>query len=341
MRKAGNDLTVDLLDPGTESKERRMTELKLLHHYLTKTCGSFLFQSREPDGTTPNYWAMVGTSAAIGDEALLYSILSIASLHMAKTEKTNLDAVGLHEFYLDMVLQLHKGQIADLNHSTANSACMTSSILRVIALAMLSERVTQPYEPPMQWLQITSSAGTVFKAAWRWIKDDPDGIAMKFINRKPLLTPYNESLFLESYRQNLLPLLQRDETRDSEEPWGIEIYNAYATTLSYIGGIFHAIREGERSSDTGRRLVAFAVLIPTRFVELVGESRPRALVMLAYFFAILSRFQDVWYLGDTGCREVVSLSKSSVIPTPWQKFLHWPLQAVRNGSMAAQEPNLS
>lgn len=187
---------------------------------------------------------------------------------------------------------------------------------------------------------MTNGAGRVFYACWNWIKDDPQSVAMAMLRRKPILTPFNEALFCEGNRKGLLPLLRHDGSNDVDEPWDADIFNAYAITLSYIGGVILAIRTGEETvQDIGRRLVAFPVLIPKRFIELVTESRPRALVVLAYYFAIMAKRKDVWYVGDTGNREVRGIM--SILPEKWRHWMQWPLQVIQEDHQSITEPALS
>ena len=65
-----------------------------------------------------------------------------------------------------------------------------------------------------------------------------------------------------------------------------EARDAYNKTVSYIGIIHLAITAGEHDMEVCRRLIAFAVLIPDKMIELIEEKRPRALVILAHYFAV-------------------------------------------------------
>ena len=53
-----------------------------------------------------------------------------------------------------------------------------------------------------------------------------------------------------------------------------------------------------------RRLILFPSLCPPSYIDLVSQSRPRALVILAQYFALLAEFGDVWWVGKLMGREV-------------------------------------
>lgn len=58
-----------------------------------------------------------------------------------------------------------------------------------------------------------------------------------------------------------------------------------------------------------RLLLLFPALVPERFTELVSTNQPRALAVLAYFFAFFARFRDVWWIGPIGVREVKAIAE--------------------------------
>lgn len=310
----------------------------MLHNYLTKTSMTFLREGRLDDSRTDS-WAHQCVGLAFDHEALLYSIIALTALHIAKTEVSDMDSTAIYQDYLDMALKAHQQQLSNITKEIADATCVTSSILRTAALAMLSERTDNKagqYEPPMQWLQMTGGSGRVYYAAWEFIKDDQDSISMRILNRTPFLSPFNPSLFLESNRQSLLPLLEQAQDGLKEEMWSVEIHEAYALTLSYIGSIIIALRAGEKLMDIGRRLIVFAMLVPKKYISLVAERQPRALVILAFYFSMVSLFKATWYFGDAGEKEVLGIQ--SAISKPWQYYMKWPMHVLREGSMSIPEP---
>ena len=82
-------------------------------------------------------------------------------------------------------------------------------------------------------------------------------------------------------------------------------------------------------------MIAFALLVPRKFVELVGEKRPRALAILAHFLALAADMEDIWWVGDIARREVLGIQK--VLPSEWQSLLVSPLKSIG----CQQEENMS
>jgi len=169
--------------------------------------------------------------------------------------------------------------------------------------------------------------------AWKYIADDSNSIMRGMIRSAPGMRPGgwlrdNSILFCSANRQDLLHLLRRTPSDMLEEPWNASIESAYESTTSYIGSIQLAIAAGEDSASIFRRLVLFPTMVQTEFIYLVKEQRPRALVILAHFFAFLADFREIWWIGDTGPREVRGIE--SVLPDEWRDLMIWPLQAVED-----------
>ncbi|KAI9774139.1 MAG: hypothetical protein M1840_005232 [Geoglossum simile] len=282
-------------------------------------------------------FASIIPSLAFEHDTLLYSIYAVSALHLAKDEPRNLEALDAYQKYLGLTLREHRSEVARLSKANADAACLTSTFLRICAFAMLQERPLSPYTPPSQWLQMTSGSVNVFRESWAWIVDDEASVARRLImKRTPMLVPFNETLFQESNRQGLLHLLRRGgRANDTSEPWDTDIEEAYKSTLSYLGGIQIAIAAHEAPTDIGRRIIIFPMMVKKRFIQLIEERQPRALVVLAHFFALLARFSDFWWLGDTGKREIRGIQ--TVLPGEWQDLMSWPLAAMEEGSLLLQK----
>jgi len=144
----------------------------------------------------------------------------------------------------------------------------------------------------------------------------------------PFNCPANESFFAPELRDRFRGVLT--QKIPSNDTWDHETREAYEKALSYIGSIQSAIDKGEPMYVTYRRVQCFAVFVPRRFIDLAEEQRPRALVILAHFFAAVCQLPSIWWTGDgegdsepTSKREIRAIS--GVLPAEWQSQLIWPL----------------
>ena len=112
--------------------------------------------------------------------------------------------------YLDLAIRSHMEELKVVSEENADSLCLTATILRMCVFFMLSEQSPGPYTPLMQWLHISHNAGRVFHATWKGTKDKESSVAWKVVNRPPLSTPSNESLWAHGNRKGFEDRLQRN-----------------------------------------------------------------------------------------------------------------------------------
>ena len=331
LDQARSDLRVHDVSPGVssinttfrgplESRSRRLLELELLHHWNTRTSQTI---SVSGDATGADAWILKAPNLAFSNDALLNAILSLSACHMAEIDLHHGEEImDTHRRYLDLALCQHSEDVTNLSEYNFDAVCITSSIIRIIAFVKLRDRCLDPYTPPVLWMQMTRGAVDVFEAAWKWVEKDEDSTTFRLTKRMPFV--FDEAAkFAVSNRQGLLSLLQRDEEDVEKERWHADDQEAYETTISYIGGVRIALKGPETSGEICRRLILFPYLIRRRFIDLVKDQQPRALAVLAHYFALLASFRDVWWIGVTGRREVQALA--TVLSGKWYNLMSWPL----------------
>jgi hypothetical protein len=283
------------------------------------------------DPIAADAWISIAPNLAFGNDALLYSIFSLSACHMAEVDPHHREeTTDTHRRYLDLALRRHSEDVTNLNEKSFDAVCITSSILRLTASVILRDRPLNPYTPPMSWLQMTRGAMDVFKAAWKWMENDKNSIASRLTKRMPVIFD-DEAKFGISNRQGLLHLLQRDEEDVAKERWNIKDQEAYETTISYIGGIWIAMKGPEAPAEICRRLILFPFVVQSRFIDLIKDEQPRALAVLAHYFALLARFRSIWWIGDTGRREVRALT--TVLSGKWHDLMSWPLNVMEEQTL--------
>ncbi|KAG4416067.1 hypothetical protein IFR04_010770, partial [Cadophora malorum] len=262
-------------DEPPESSQRRVTELMLLHQYMAFTCMTLNFPD---DHRQQHEWGVAIPHLAFRHSSLLYSIYTLAALHIAKLEPNTPSHIATYQKYLGLTLRSHRDEVGKLNRSNADAACITSSCLRICTFALLQERPLTPYTPPIEWLQMSSTTGRGLNVeAWKYIADDPNSIMRSMICSSPCmqLNPRETGSFLHSdleteqesnifHPTNRTPfqhLLRRTPHDIHTEPWNPRIEEAYSSTLRYISSIQLAIAAQEPPASIFRRLVLFPTMV--------------------------------------------------------------------------------
>jgi hypothetical protein len=300
-----------------------------MHLYLTETGPSLPI-----DEKTYRVFANMVPKLALDSEALLYSIYALAAIHsyICKLDDT-FDGLDIHRRYLAMALHEHKQEVAELSESNFEGVCLTSHLLRVCTFATLRFRNRSPYTPPLEWILITGTTQALFNKAWAIILAHPESVVAGMMMSTPII--YNaQERFGEDQRKGLEYILGRDAEDVASEPWDMEIQDAYETTLSYIGGILLLLNPNDGKfniNEARRRMVIFPMAVKKKFLDLTQEDRPRAMVIMAYYFAILI-IEKLWWVGDVGKLEVQGIVRS--LPAKWLKMVEWPLRVVEAGTIA-------
>jgi hypothetical protein len=81
--------------------------------------------------------------------------------------------------------------------------------------------------------------------------------------------------------------------------------------------------------------LAWPIIVPETYIQLVNQRRPEALILLAHFCLLLSKIDHVWFLKGI-CRRVLR-SVCRMVGTGvgdtgeggekgWEEWVNWPLQ---------------
>ena len=69
--------------------------------------------------------------------------------------------------------------------------------------------------------------------------------------------------------------------------------------------------------------------VPRGFLDLLGERRPKALILLAHLACLLKRAEHFWYMKGAGERIVSTVTES--LSEEWMDWIQWPLEVMRMG----------
>ncbi|KAM3544712.1 hypothetical protein ARSEF1564_002441 [Beauveria bassiana] len=321
MRLSLQSVTSPLAQPASETRERRLLELQLMNYFCFSVCSSL------PGTYFPEIrqiWTVVVPRLAISYDALLHAIMTLSLRHMLCTgyqDIAPLDKIKLyHAQYLEATLQEYRKVVVTLTTAVADAASFTSVVLSLDAFASLRDRELGDYTAPVQWLQLCKGVTQVFRVTLQLLEGDVEANINKIVATSgPFVEP--SKIMCEANRNQFPALLVR-RPGDSDEDDA-----AYIDTVSYIGAIQSAADAGEHMDAITRRLVIYPVLFPQRFVALLDEHRPRALVILAHFFAVAAQCQASAWVGDIPKKEILALEE--FLAPQYRHELAWPLSVVR------------
>jgi hypothetical protein len=320
--------TIDVLG---ESKERRLLELRLLHHWMAVVSRPFM------DRPAPRWgelWRLDLPLIAFNSDAVLHALLTMSATHLLPTISESSDdhtrVLAARDQYMVLALQEQRAAVEGLNAGNVDELSFAALLISLNAFSMLRERSLEPYEPPISWLEMGRGAGSVMRQAREFMTQDSQTKLSEIIRTT---APIHKSFEAQQVDESILRPYEALLNAVNESSENAEVQGVYRDTIICIATFRKAIQSGEPPYVHLRRICMFPFTVPSEFVELVREQKPAALVVLAHFFAVISRTEALQYLGNTGDditasrREVVGISQ--VVPEQWQQMMIWPLDEVR------------
>ena len=316
-----------------ESRGRRLLEHRLMQNYYLKLQNPF------PVSPAPDWrrlWCRTIPEMGLQHDSILHGMLASSATNLLRSNPTDKELFAARQSYFISALHAQRQEVATLTVDNAEVICFAALLISITSFAMLKERSLHPYQPPMEWLQVGRGAGTVI-----WQSVDTILTQSKESDHPNLMAvagayPYfgrDQSYFSPEMRTDFEGVLTQH--LPSDDDWGDEeTRDAYEKTLSYVGSIQRGVHNGEPVYAVTRRIQTFALVAPPKYIEFLGEQRPRALVILAHFWATVSQIHNIWWLGDddsidedsTAKREIRAIK--GVLPPEWLTTMVWPLDVV-------------
>lgn len=297
------------LDPAAS----RSLELRLMHNYTALTASTF---SDKPDQT--HAWQLSVPALAHEADYLLDAILAISALHLRALHPADQTLVRASHGYMASALAQYSTLLrngvcednAEALFSTATLIAFQSSASR------LFDDSDDGYVLPLAWFHSYQGIKTVVIASWQWLRNSTR--IQPIISGQPSLSldlhPDKKTFF-----SHLLDGVDEQIASEPEET-SAETRQGYQHAIAFLNW---AHQKPERE-----RITAFAATVSRRFVTLIGERDPRALVIIACFFAMMRVVDDVWWLRGIAKKEVTGIH--GLLPAEWLAKMEWPVKVANH-----------
>lgn len=338
--------------PGANGQVDRLMELRLMHQYTYVTSKTLLTNSPVAD----DIWQRAVPQMAFAGRGRTYladAVLSVAALHLRSQAPDDKALAHASHAYTASTLaeycaSLDRGITADNAEAlflTATLIAFQSVASRIFArddaetdhqqqqqqggdaaayaagggggpLPPGVSAASRYYALPLPWFHAFQGVKTVVASSWMWLRTS--SVVKTVIDSQPSLQLDLDPLAPDSFFGHLLDGLADDEL--AREPPAL----AQATSQCYSHAVC-VLNWAHRSAQPAAAL-AFPATVARRFIELVELRRPRALAIIACFFALLKRLDGVWWLHDVARREVMGLVGLFETGSMWWRHLEWPIR---------------
>jgi hypothetical protein len=239
----------------------------------------------------------------------------------------------VHSFYLDLAVKQQRVAVTAIQPGNANALVFAAVLISYQGLKLLPTdpgETAQPYSPPVQWLRMTKGIFDVSGIAGRIGVPEPVIPFMLRVSGEPDFADH-DAFFDPANCERFRYLLEFDTGSEVDDD--AESRRAYEKAVAYIGRMAHAIENAELPRVIFRFVLGFGILTPSKFISFVELGRPRALAILAHYFALSKWVDDHWIFAGLADREVPGIR--SLLPPSWQQTLDWPLQVLKSPPLAS------
>ncbi|KAI1847302.1 hypothetical protein JX266_006527 [Neoarthrinium moseri] len=314
------------------SKNNRMMELRLLHHYTTITCKTLLIADPMSEAI---FRDTVPSLAFTGANFLADAILAVSALHLRSAQPHDQALVRASHAYMASSLSEYSTSLSKgINETNAEALFLTATL---IAFQSTASRIfmredggdtkdrTGGYALPISWFHSFQGIKTIVATSWQWLRNS--GIVVPIIQSQPALD-LNMSSQGSTFFGNLLDGMEEElAAQDPDDSTRDKSRQAYQHAVAVLNW-------AHKIPLTGAPIV-FLATVSRRYMELLQARRPRALAILACFFGLLKSLDSVWWLKGIARREVMGiLSLFDPDDQEWWPRLQWPVRmAVYDGDI--------
>jgi hypothetical protein len=287
----------------------RSLELKLMHSYTVLTASTFSDKQAQKDA-----WQLDVPVLAYDAPCLMDAILAVSALHLRALHPDDQTLVRASHGYMASALAQYSTLLR--NGVSEDNAEALFSTATLIAFQSTASRCfddsDDEYTLPLAWFHSYQGIKTVVIASWQWLRNSTR--IQPIISGQPPI-----SLDLHPNKKTFFStLLDGMDEQLSVEPerTRAETKQGYEHAIAFLNW---AHQKPERA-----RITAFAATVSRRFVALIGQHDPRALVIIACFFAMTKIVDDVWWLRGFAKKEVNGIY--ALLPAEWLVKMEWPVR---------------
>ncbi|KAF8251262.1 hypothetical protein K440DRAFT_540319 [Wilcoxina mikolae CBS 423.85] len=301
-----------------------MLDLSLMHNWSVSTAKTFSNRKEIQE-----LWRVSVPALAVQNPFLMHSILAISALHLQSAEQDHEKSMRYLTEAAHHQEQAVRGMGRSLAHiSRDNCDALVVSSSLVVVYSFVSSRIDEiaarpgptPAASLASWVPFLRGVHSIVKQAWTWVSGGP---------LSPLICQYelssctgSEGLDAETegVLANLYRLCTDRSLPGSEELSDTTISTAYFSAIAELRKSFATIFRWEHLIGS---IFVWPIIAGDKFVELLVEGRPRALVIFMHYCALFTLAEEFWWAKGSALHELrrCEMCLGEEWKNPW---IEWP-----------------
>ncbi|KAE9382150.1 hypothetical protein N431DRAFT_393968 [Stipitochalara longipes BDJ] len=301
-------------DLGLHHTSLDLDSMELLHHFTSVTYLTF------GDDKRNFLWKNEIPRMAISHDFLMHGLLAVSALHLSTLQPHRKE-----ELIRRATISEHLGLPSFRSFVSRDDP---HSIHAVVAFAgfvvpyvcgsreTLTGRIPSLDDEHPHWFFAFRGLLQMVGRSWMALRTGPFG---SLLEQGPVFT-------LDSVDHpddmHLIKVYQILESSSSTSETDIDMLEVCKAALDELRRLFACPHEPMRT----RVMIAIHVwpgTVSQRFVELMQERRPEALVILAHYCVLLKKVDSCWWLAGVGNRMLAAIDEA--LGLEWRPWIEWPL----------------
>lgn len=258
----------------------------------------------------------------------MHGLLALSALHYAHHHPDQRKEYGIiSSAYQDLALQHFSVSLHTINEENCEAFFLLASFIVVLAMATIANPqdadkvVTAKDVASMFSLMPGIQTILDFKPMERWRQDGPLGALLQEFEEPPQIS---DGMFQRRMEQ--LSALAREISPR------FTVINERSACLLAIESLAstYSIATNNNSSLSARWVWAWPNTLPQLFIDMIGNSYPLALVILAHYAALTRPFEHDSWVSQGWSTSVLDVVERN-LNTSWKDWLLWPKECLKNG----------
>ena len=291
-----------------------------MHHFTTVTAKTL---AHEPE--VEDIFSCYIPTVAFDNAYLLHALLSLAALHIGRSDPERHNEYLLQaRHHHQIALTQFRKEVKSLTESNLHAVlAFNSSIFPYsCAISVCSDNLDDTFESICSLLLLVRMVGPLLQASglYNTLRNSDFGRVMP------------KDVYSVDWNQSPMPIdTELVQLRKFSEAihhiYPSEIIEAYTEAIRLLALLFEVTRKLQKlPSDSLLRI--WIHFVPPRFVELLSERQPGALIIFAHYAAILSKGRHYWFLE--GVDELILAVADAFLPTEWKGWIDWPKEQIHS-----------
>ena len=314
LGRLGEDFATELDVPSTSLN---ITDLEL----MVQWCNSS-YQVLSRDEKTDYIWRYLVPEEAVAHPFLMHGILAVSAIHLSRIKDDHRRSIytNLAVAHQNQALALFRTLLGDINDSNAKAMFAFASVVVLYTFGFPHE--SEPSDPfasiddLYQTIVLTRGVQQVINKVSASLRDSSFSHLFQVKD--------NEHFLQEDARLALEELLEANRSCGAHNE--LHDTEAYEDTIYKLIDMMGRIQQDLNSMTIAGR---WAIRVKAKYVELVRDHDPLALVILSYYCAMLHclcRLGRHWCLDNWSFR--VSKAIWMVLDDQWRPLTRWPMMQV-------------